>query len=88
MPGEALPAIVPIKTRRVWRDLARSLSTIFNPFLTALALFIILAHIGAKDTPDFWRLLSGQLSEAELIGVADSEEELPHEPGAATAGAK
>ena len=37
---------------------------------------------------DFWRLLSGQLSEAELIGVADSEEELPHEPGAATAGAK
>jgi membrane-associated phospholipid phosphatase len=37
--------------------LARILSTIFNPFLTALALFVILAHIGAKDTLDFWRLL-------------------------------
>jgi hypothetical protein len=50
-------AVVPIKNRRVWRDLARILSTIFNPFLTALALFVILAHIGAKDTLDFWRLL-------------------------------
>jgi len=48
---------VPIKNRRVWRDLARILSTIFNPFLTALALFVMLAHIGAKDTLDFWRLL-------------------------------
>lgn len=49
-------SVVPIKQRRVWRDLARILSTIFNPFLTALALFLILAHIGAKDTFDFWRL--------------------------------
>jgi membrane-associated phospholipid phosphatase len=54
---EAVSTIVPIKNRRVWRDLARILSTIFNPFLTALALFVILAHIGAKDTFDFWRLL-------------------------------
>jgi TRAP-type C4-dicarboxylate transport system permease small subunit len=30
---------------------------------------------------DFWRLLSGQLSESELIGVVESEEEVP--PGAA-----
>ncbi len=60
-PGAAtadhVSAVVPIKNRRVWRDLARILSTIFNPFLTALALFVILAHIGAKDTLDFWRLL-------------------------------
>lgn len=56
-PDDPLYAIVPIRNRRIWRDLARSLSTIFNPFLTALALFIILAHIGAKDTLDFWRLL-------------------------------
>jgi membrane-associated phospholipid phosphatase len=54
---EPFRAVVPIKKRRVWRDLARILSTIFNPFLTALALFVILAHIGAKDTLDFWRLL-------------------------------
>lgn len=54
---EPRQTIVPIKNRRVWRDLARSLSTIFNPFLTAFALFVILAHISAKDTLDFWRLL-------------------------------
>ncbi len=54
---EPSPAVVPIKNRRVWRDLARILSTIFNPFLTALALFVILAHVSARDTLDFWRLL-------------------------------
>jgi membrane-associated phospholipid phosphatase len=55
--AEPVHSVVPIKNRRVWRDLARILSTIFNPFLTALALFVILAHIGAKDELDFWRLL-------------------------------
>ncbi|HEY6450764.1 MAG TPA: phosphatase PAP2 family protein [Candidatus Cybelea sp.] len=55
--AEPHQTIVPIKNRRLWSDLARSLSTIFNPFLTAFALFAILAHIGAKDTLDFWRLL-------------------------------
>jgi membrane-associated phospholipid phosphatase len=49
--------VVPLKQRRVWRDLAKILSTIFNPFLTALALFVILSHITAHDTLDFWRLL-------------------------------
>jgi membrane-associated phospholipid phosphatase len=49
-------SVVPLKKRRVWRDLARILSTVFNPFLTALALFLILADIGAKGTLDFWRL--------------------------------
>jgi membrane-associated phospholipid phosphatase len=49
--------ILPIKKRQPWRDLARILSTIFNPFLTALALFIILAHASALGTVDFWWLL-------------------------------
>ncbi len=49
--------MVPLKRRRVWDDLARILSTIFNPFLTALALFAILAIIVAKDTLSFWTLL-------------------------------
>jgi membrane-associated phospholipid phosphatase len=49
--------LVAVKKRRVWRDLARILSTIFNPFLTAFALFVILADVTAKDTLDFWRLL-------------------------------
>ena len=50
-------APVPIKNRRVWRDLARILSTIFNPFLTALALFIILSHVVGRSTEEFWRML-------------------------------
>jgi membrane-associated phospholipid phosphatase len=50
-------APIPLKNRRVWRDLARILSTIFNPFLTALALFIILSHIQAHTTEQFWSLL-------------------------------
>lgn len=54
---EPTQTVVPIKNRRVWRDLARILSTIFNPFLTALALFVFLADISARDTLDFWRLL-------------------------------
>jgi membrane-associated phospholipid phosphatase len=49
--------VVPLKQRRVWRDLAKILSTIFNPFLTAFALFVILSHVTARDTFDFWRLL-------------------------------
>lgn len=56
-------APVPIKNRRVWRDLAKILSTIFNPFLTALALFVILSHraafegANAQGTNEFWWLL-------------------------------
>ena len=63
---EAVSTIVPIKNRRVWRDLARILSTVFNPFLTAFALFVILAHIGAKDTVEGDRRLGhGQRRDKE-----------------------
>lgn len=54
---DSIPDLVPIKNRRAWRDLARILSTVFNPFLTALALFVILAHVSARGTVDFWWLL-------------------------------
>ena len=54
---DPLQEIIPIKNRKAWRDLARILSTIFNPFLTALALFVILAHASAGGTLDFWWLL-------------------------------
>lgn len=54
---DPIPEIVPIKNRRAWRDLARILSTVFNPFLTSLALFVILAHATARTTFDFWWLL-------------------------------
>lgn len=61
MRPQPVSVVVPAKTRRIWRDLARILSTIFNPFLSALALFIILAHASSGGVPQFWRLafLSG-----------------------------
>jgi membrane-associated phospholipid phosphatase len=55
-PSAAAPPVALRKRRDIWRDLARILSTIFNPFLTALALFVLLAHSPATDTLDFWRL--------------------------------
>lgn len=55
---EPAGSVVQIKQRRVWRELARILSTVFNPFLCALALFIILAHISSRTTLEFWWLLS------------------------------
>ncbi len=54
---DPIRVVVPIRNRHVWRDLARTLSTIFNPFLTAFALFVILADVTATGTLDFWRLL-------------------------------
>src|SRR5208282_814589 len=49
------------KRRRVLTDLARIFSTVCNPFLTALALFVILAHANAPDAPTFWRLAFGSI---------------------------
>ena len=46
-----------LRSRRVWTDLAKIFSTICNPFLTALALFVILAHAFRNDTTGFWELL-------------------------------
>lgn len=57
MQMEPLQNVVEVKNRRVWRDLAKILSTVLNPFVTALALFIILAHASARSTGDFYRLL-------------------------------
>ncbi|GAC1305149.1 MAG: hypothetical protein NVS2B3_11760 [Vulcanimicrobiaceae bacterium] len=45
------------RRRRVLTDLARIFSTIFNPFLTALGLFVVLAHEKSTDAPSFWYLL-------------------------------
>jgi len=54
------PQATPIhvgRRRRVLTDLARIFSTICNPFLTALALFVILAHEKATSASSFWFLL-------------------------------
>jgi membrane-associated phospholipid phosphatase len=54
--SHAAPRIVG-RRRRVLTDLARIFSTVLNPFLTALALFVIVAHEKAKDTQTFWFFL-------------------------------
>ena len=52
------PAPIPLPYRkRVWTDLARTISTVCNPFVTSLALFVILAAVRSRTTPDFWVLL-------------------------------
>jgi membrane-associated phospholipid phosphatase len=43
--------------KRVWTDVARIISTVCNPFLTSLALFVILAGAGSNGATDFWVLL-------------------------------
>ena len=45
------------RRRRVLTYLARIFSTICNPFVTALFLFVIIAHEKATSTPGFWVLL-------------------------------
>ncbi len=45
------------RRRRVLTDIARIFSTICNPFLTALTLFVILAHDEASTAQSFWFLL-------------------------------
>ena len=59
MPVQAsLPPPAPMRVRkRVWTDLARILSTVCNPFLTSLALFVILAGASSRSSTDFWVLL-------------------------------
>jgi membrane-associated phospholipid phosphatase len=46
--------IIPLRQRRVLVDLARIFSTVCNPFVTAIVLYVILAHAYAKDTITFW----------------------------------
>lgn len=43
--------------KRVWTDVARIVSTVCNPFVTSLALFVILAGARSHDSHDFWILL-------------------------------
>jgi membrane-associated phospholipid phosphatase len=48
----------PLRIRkRVWTDIARIFSTVCNPFITSLALFVILAGARSNGTTDFLILL-------------------------------
>jgi membrane-associated phospholipid phosphatase len=57
-PEPPASAPLPLHVRpRVWTDLARIFSTVCNPFLTSLALFVVLAGARAHTATDFWVLL-------------------------------
>lgn len=56
--GEPPSPPAPLRVRkRVWTDVARIVSTVCNPFLTSLALFVILAGARSNGAGDFWVLL-------------------------------
>ncbi len=57
VPAESPTAIALPYRKRVWTDLARIFSTVCNPFVTSLALFVILAAVRSRTAPDFWVLL-------------------------------
>jgi membrane-associated phospholipid phosphatase len=48
--------VIIIREHRAVVEFARALSTIFNPFLCATALFVILSHAFAASTLHFWEL--------------------------------
>lgn len=50
-------ALRPSRRRRVLTDLARIFSTIFNPFLTTLGLFVVIAHERTHTVAAFWLFL-------------------------------
>src|SRR5579872_7242375 len=56
-PEEFLVTIVgptrPSRARRVLRDVARAVSTVFNPFIVPLALFVLLCAGTSNSTPEF-----------------------------------
>lgn len=59
-PASVLEPALPLRTsrrRRVPTDLARIFSTICNPFVTALFLFVIIAHEKSTSVSSFWLLL-------------------------------
>jgi membrane-associated phospholipid phosphatase len=52
----AQPKVVGIRRHRAAVEFAKTLSTIFNPFICAAALFIIVSHAFSTTTKEFWIL--------------------------------
>jgi len=50
-----------IREHRAAVEFARALSTIFNPFLSATALFVIVSHAFSRSTVEFWKLSAAGL---------------------------
>jgi membrane-associated phospholipid phosphatase len=54
--GAGSPDVIVIREHRAVVEFARSLSTIFNPFICATALFVIVARAFSSSTLHFWEL--------------------------------
>ena len=48
--------LIALREHRAVYEFARTLSTIFNPFLCATALFVIVSHVYSASTLHFWEL--------------------------------
>jgi membrane-associated phospholipid phosphatase len=55
-PVNAQSNLLLIREHRAAMEFAKALSTIFNPFLSATALFVIVAHAFSRSTVEFWKL--------------------------------
>lgn len=55
---DTAPKIVVIRQHRALVEFAKALSTIFNPFVCAAILFVIVSHAYSKSTLEFWVLSS------------------------------
>ena len=66
LPGPA-KAPVSLRRKRIWTRIAHVISTIFNPFVTALVLFVIMSARVAHDTLDFWRWMLISISFTSLL---------------------
>ena len=53
--------VVLLREHRAAVEFARALSTIFNPFLAATALFVIVSHAFSTSTVEFWKLSAAGL---------------------------
>jgi membrane-associated phospholipid phosphatase len=54
--SEGRSNIVVIREHRAVVEFARTLSTIFNPFVSATALFVIVSHAFSRNVRQFWEL--------------------------------
>lgn len=69
---DATRDVIVIREHRAVAEFARALSTIFNPFLCATALFVILSHAYSGSTLHFWELSFAGLffyALAPVIGI-------------------
>jgi membrane-associated phospholipid phosphatase len=63
-----IPPPTPLRVRtRAWRDVAIVFSTVCNPFLTSLALFVILAGATSHGSSDFWLLLFNSIVFTSIV---------------------